>query len=89
MERLPILRMCIACREMKQKSELIRIVKNAENTILIDKTGKAGGRGAYICKNASCSALARKKKGLNKAFSCMVGEDVYDMIDREINDTKE
>ena len=61
------LRMCIACRQMKDKRELVRIVKNGDE-ILLDQTQKAAGRGAYICKEPECIAKLSKHRLLNKAF---------------------
>ena len=70
-------RMCIACREMKPKSEMTRVVKNADGEIFSDPTGKAAGRGAYICANPACLKMLEKKKLLHKAFSANVPEAVY------------
>ena len=70
-------RMCIACREMKPKSEMTRVVKNADGEIFADPTGKAAGRGAYICANLECLKMLEKKKLLHKAFSTNVPEAVY------------
>ena len=53
-------RMCIACREMKPKSEMTRVVKNADGEIFSDPTGKAAGRGAYICANPACLKMLEK-----------------------------
>lgn len=76
-------RTCIACREMKDKSELIRIVKNADGEIFLDKTGKANGRGAYICKNKECFAKLKKQKGLSKTFKCQINDEIYTKIEGE------
>lgn len=70
------LRMCIACREMKEKRSLLRIVKG-ENGICIDRTFKAAGRGAYVCKCADCINKAVKRKLLNKALKCEVPDELY------------
>lgn len=61
-------RMCVACREMKEKKELFRVVFSDEAQI--DQTGKLPGRGAYICKSNDCIALGEKKKGFERAFKC-------------------
>ena len=81
---MEIMRMCIACRQMKDKRELLRIVKDKENNISIDKTGKKKGRGAYICKDKECLAKLKKQKLLNKAFKTNISEDVYKLIEEEI-----
>ena len=77
-------RMCIACREMKDKKELVRVVKNNEGEIFVDLTGKANGRGAYVCKSKECFAKLKKQKGLNKAFKCPVEQEIYSKIEGEL-----
>ena len=81
MERL---RMCIACREMQDKKNLLRVVKDKENQISIDITGKKNGRGAYICKNEDCLNKCIKQKSFNKAFKTNVGDEVYHQIKEAI-----
>ncbi len=78
------LRKCIACNEQKPKKDLIRIVKNKENDIFIDFTGKANGRGAYICRNVECLKNVQKKKALNRAFNQQISEDVYADLIKEL-----
>ena len=79
--------MCIVCRAHSDKKELLRIVKNKEGQIFVDKQGKANGRGAYICKSMECLNKLKKSRGLNRAFKCEVGDDVYSMIGEEIERT--
>ncbi|MDD3946814.1 MAG: YlxR family protein [Clostridia bacterium] len=76
------LRTCAVCRKKLPKSELIRIVKFADGTIKADETGKAQGRGCYVCKNDSCIEKFIKKKGANRSFKTNVKEDVYEQIKR-------
>ena len=71
-------RMCIACRQMKPKKEMTRIVKNADGEIFADFSGKAAGRGAYICNDEGCRQKLQDKKLLHKAFSAQVPSDVYE-----------
>ncbi len=80
------LRMCLGCQEMKPKRELIRIVKNKENEISVDFTGKKQGRGAYICKSLECFEKARKGKRLEKAFESKIDEDIYEMLKKQLED---
>ena len=75
-KKIPM-RMCIACREMKPKKEMLRVVKNADGDIFVDASGKAAGRGAYICANPQCLSMLNKKKLLHKAFSTDVSNEVY------------
>lgn len=74
-------RMCISCRQMKNKKELLRIVKNKEGQIFVDATGKQNGRGAYICKDMECLSKLKKQKLLNKAFKCNIDESVYKTVE--------
>lgn len=76
-------RMCVACRELKEKNEMLRVVKNGEGKIFIDFSSKASGRGAYICDNPECVKKLKKQKLLNKVFSCMVGDEIYSAIEEE------
>ena len=82
MKNIP-LRTCIACREAKEKRELLRVVKNAEGEIRLDFSGKLPGRGAYVCDSAACIAKLRKSRLLNKNFSCDVPEEIYLRIEEE------
>jgi len=74
------LRLCLGCQEMKPKKELIRVVKNKENEISVDFTGKKPGRGAYICRDSECLEKAIKAKRLEKAFDSPISEDVYNQL---------
>lgn len=71
------LRMCIGCREMKPKAELDRIVKTPTGEIVIDKTNKLSGRGAYICKSGDCLKKAEKSNALAHTFSMTVDKKIY------------
>ena len=62
------LRMCVACREMKPKAGLIRVVASEDGTLTHDATYKAGGRGAYVCNNSACIQKARKIRGFERAL---------------------
>jgi uncharacterized protein len=80
------LRMCLGCQEMKPKKELIRIVKNKENDISVDFSGKKPGRGAYICKCVICFEKARKARRLEKAFESQISEVIYDMLKQQLEE---
>ncbi len=71
------MRMCIACRQMKPKKEMTRVVKTADGEIAADPTGKAAGRGAYICNDGACLKKLNDKKLLHKVFSADVAQTVY------------
>lgn len=79
-------RMCVVCRQMKPKTELIRVVIDKETSnVCIDKTGKMSGRGAYVCKDEKCLQDAKKKKGLDRALDIKISDDFYDDIKKELN----
>ncbi|MGL5822409.1 MAG: RNase P modulator RnpM [Sarcina sp.] len=84
-KKIPM-RMCNGCLEMKPKKELIRVVKDKENNISVDLTGKMAGRGAYICKDIECLQKAFKAKRLNKNLSSNIDETVYERLREEINE---
>lgn len=77
-------RKCIVCQDRDSKRELIRIVKNKDGEIFLDPTGKANGRGAYICKCVDCLKKAVKSKALNRAFKVEVSDDVYEKLILEL-----
>lgn len=77
-------RMCIACRKMHDKKELLRIVKTKEGKLFIDNTGKKNGRGAYICKNEDCLNILIKQNSLNKSFKMNIDKTFYQEIKEEI-----
>lgn len=77
-------RTCIVCRQVKNKNELIRIVKTPEGEFHIDFTGRLNGRGAYICDNPECLEKLIKSKALNRTFKCEVSSDVYLRLKEEI-----
>lgn len=83
MSKVIPLRKCIGCSEMKGKNELIRIIRDKEGNISLDKTGKMNGRGAYICNNPECLKKARKCKGLDRAFQMKIDDEIYDTLDKE------
>ncbi len=79
MEKKIPTRTCIACRANKPKKELIRVVK-FNDEISLDLTGRANGRGAYVCDDIECVKKLKKIKALNRAFSCAVSDETYDGI---------
>ena len=70
-------RTCMGCNTKKDKKDLIRIVKNKENEISLDKTGKAQGRGAYICDDIDCLEKVIKSKRLERIFDMKISEEIY------------
>ena len=74
------MRRCVVCRQVFHKSELIRIVKTSSGEILLDESGKTFGRGAYVCKSATCAATLKKRHNLDKVFKTKLPNELYDKI---------
>lgn len=83
------LRLCCVCRKLLPKKDMIRVVKTKDGHIFLDETGKADGRGAYICKGKECAEKLKKTKAFNRAFKCQVNEKIYEEILRRFDDRKE
>ena len=79
------MRMCIACRQMKPKKEMTRVVKTVDGEISADPTGKAAGRGAYICKSRECLKKARKSRRLESALECSISDEIYARMEEEMS----
>lgn len=77
-------RQCVGCRTMKNKKDLIRVVKSPEGEISLDFTGKKSGRGAYVCPSADCLARARKSKALERAFETAIPTEVYEALQAQM-----
>lgn len=82
-KKIPM-RQCTGCGERKPKGSLIRVVRTPESNIVLDFSGKQNGRGAYICKNSDCLALAQKKKRFENAFGVAIPEDIYEKLKKEL-----
>jgi len=83
------LRMCLGCREMKPKNELIRVVKSPETEVSTDYTGKKPGRGAYVCKDENCQKRIIKSNALGRALKAQIPQEIIEEIQNntEIKDT--
>ncbi len=82
-KKLP-LRQCIGCGEMKNKKEMIRVLKTSEDEILLDTTGRKNGRGAYLCPSMECFKKAVKSKGLERSFKMAIPKEVYKTLEKEM-----
>lgn len=87
-KKIPV-RQCIGCGEMKNKKEMMRILKTPEDEIVLDMTGKKNGRGAYLCKQRECLVKAEKNKGLERSFKMSIPNEVYDSLEREFDKENE
>ena len=79
------MRRCTGCGEHFPKKELIRILRTPDGDIVIDDGGKKSGRGAYICKSATCLKKARKARRLETSLECTIPNEVYDRLEEELN----
>lgn len=93
-KKIPM-RKCTGCNEMKEKKQLVRVVKAPDivdengnvlkaGEISIDITGKKPGRGAYVCKNPDCLKAAKKARRFEKAFSCKIPDEIYDSLSEQL-----
>ncbi|MDR0840619.1 MAG: YlxR family protein [Christensenellaceae bacterium] len=78
------LRMCVGCREMRPKKELIRIVRGQDGAVAADPTGKAQGRGAYLCGSAACLEKAQKTRALERALDSKIGAEVFERLREQL-----
>lgn len=93
------LRKCSGCGEMKEKRELVRVVKSPQTKdengavvsggeISLDLSGKKAGRGAYVCKNKICLEKAQKARRFERSFSCKIPDEVYEKLLQELEQTE-
>lgn len=80
------LRKCVATQEQLPKKELIRIVRTPEKQVIVDESGKANGRGAYLKKSIDAIDIAQKKKILNRALNVEVADEIYDELRKLVNE---
>lgn len=86
-KKIPM-RQCVGCGEMKSKKEMMRVLKTAEDQIVLDVTGKKNGRGAYLCIAEECLKKARKNKGLERSFKMSIPEEVYNSLEKEFEESE-
>ena len=84
-KKMPV-RRCVGCQEMKNKREMIRVIRTPEGEFLLDATGKKNGRGAYICPTRECLEKALKNKGLERSFKQSIPAGVYEMLEKEMEE---
>ncbi len=82
-KKIPM-RKCIGCNQMKNKKEMLRVIKTSENEVVLDTTGKANGRGAYLCFSNECLKNAIKNKGLERSLKMQIPKEVYDKLEKEM-----
>ena len=82
-KKIPM-RKCVGCQEMKNKKEMLRVLKTAENEFVLDATGRKNGRGAYLCFSKECLKEAIKNKGLERSFKQAIPAEVYESLEKEL-----
>jgi len=78
------MRMCVGCREMKPKRELMRVVRSPQGEVHMDKTSKAPGRGAYVCPDPACLEKAVKTRALDRALEQKIAPEVIERLKEEL-----
>ena len=85
MQKKVPMRMCVACREMKPKKELLRVVRTPEGTVEVDRTGRKNGRGAYLCGTVDCLNKAVKTRALERALQQKIDDTVWETLKEEFS----
>lgn len=80
------MRRCVGCQEMKSKKEMLRVLKTAEDEIILDATCRKNGRGAYLCFSGECLRKARKNRGLERSLKISIPPEVYDSLEKELSE---
>lgn len=83
------LRKCMGCNVMKPKKELVRVVRSPEGEVSLDLKGRKPGRGAYVCHDLACLAKARKGKRFERVFECNIPNDIYDLMEKELQNDEQ
>ena len=83
------MRKCVGCGEMKSKKEMMRVLKTAENEIVLDTTGRKNGRGAYLCFSKECLQDAEKNRGLERSLKMAIPKEVYESLEREFENIEQ
>ena len=84
-KKIPM-RKCVGCQQMKNKKELLRVLKTSENEFELDATGRKNGRGAYLCFSKECLQKAIQSKGLERSFKQSIPKEVYEKLEKELDE---
>lgn len=82
-KKIPM-RQCVGCREMKQKSQLVRVVKSPQGDIQLDPSGKLPGRGAYLCVEEACLKKTQKIRALERGFSAPIAPEIFQALEQSL-----
>ncbi len=80
------MRQCTGCREMKNKKDMMRVLRTPENQILLDTTGRKNGRGAYLCRSMECFEKAVKNHGIQRSLKTEIPAEVYEILQKEFEE---
>lgn len=80
------MRQCVGCRELRNKKDLMRILRTPDNDVIFDDTGRMNGRGAYICPSVECLKKARRTKAIERSLDISIPDEVYDAIERQMSE---
>ena len=78
------LRRCAGCNEQKSKKEFVRVIRTPEGEILLDESGKANGRGVYLCPKKSCFQKARKAKRLERNLKVAIPDEIWTQLEEKL-----
>ncbi len=78
------LRRCVGCNEQKSKKEFVRVIRTPEGEILLDESGKANGRGVYLCPQKSCLQKARKAKRLERNLKVAIPDEIWALLEEKL-----
>ena len=78
------MRKCVGCQERKEKKELIRVLRTPEGAVVLDETGRANGRGAYLCRSAECLKKAIRNRGLARSLEQEIPEEILETLQEEM-----
>ena len=79
-------RTCVACRDSYDKRGFVRVVRTPDGHVLVDASGKANGRGAYLCAKPECFVVARQRRKLDTALKVNLQDDDYDRLRRDFDE---
>ena len=82
------MRMCLGCRQMISKKDLVRVLRTNEGQVLIDMTGRKNGRGAYVCRNNKCLEDAIRTKAIERSLNISLTDEIYDSLRKEMNENE-
>ncbi len=81
-KKIPM-RQCVGCGEMKNKKDMMRVLRTTEGDIVLDTTGRKNGRGAYLCRDIGCLQKAAGNKGLERSFKMRIPREIYENLEKE------